>query len=99
MYPRCAPHLQHPAQGEVGVHELHQAQQQLQGPHVALEAIPQVQVLHLGGAGSPGWGLAAPSPVPQVRPRPQGHTLTATGVPSGRVARCTWARLAAATGS
>lgn len=80
------------------MHELDEPQQKLQRAHVPLETVPQVDVLHLRwrGCGEDLGPPAAPQTLPQ-RGRPP-RTFTATSVPSWSLARCTWARLAAATG-
>ena len=89
-------YLEDPAEAEAGVHELNELQQELQGVDVALEAVPQVDVLHLHGRLQ--GGLATGARVPPAAPRGAPRTFTATTVPSCSLARCTWARLAAAMG-
>jgi len=91
--------LEDPAEAEAGVHELDELEQQLQGVDVAVKAVPQIDVLHLRWArvqGGPRAASTAPDPA-AVQSRPP-RTFTATSVPSCSLARCTWARLAAAMG-
>lgn len=96
-------YLQDPAEAETGVHELHEPEQQLQCVDVPVEAVPQVDVLHLPSTGHREDGQVHPVlPTATLRcPRPAKRppcTFTATAVPSCSRARCTWARLAAAIG-
>lgn len=66
-------YLQHPAEAEAGVHELHQPEQQLQRVDVPMEAVPQVDVLHLCGRGY-GKARCRLRPGPQPPPRKAGPT-------------------------
>lgn len=40
-------HLEHPSEPEAGVHELNDVQQNLDGSDVSVEAVPEINVLHL----------------------------------------------------
>lgn len=99
LRPLGSAYLEDPAEAEAGVHELDELEQQLQGVDVAVKAVPQIDVLHLRWArvqGGPRAASTAPDPA-AVQSRPP-RTFTATSVPSCSLARCTWARLAAAMG-